>query len=425
MLENNMVHNNSDSYVKMSMADFQKVISETVKETFSIVTPFFGGLQHLDNYTKDSAMSEMEKDMAIIRRRVIIGYNDDGSPVYKHLQAKSFEDLNDRIVQTYIEYGRLNEFLNTNDNSESNKKMLFRDYAEKWMETYKLPKLKPRTYQTYIGYLNTHIYPVFGEQMLEDITIDNIQHFLNARKDVARKSLKNYLDLLSQILDSAVEDKIIAKNPAKSKKVSNPATKAKGREALSKTAIRQIMSELSKLENCREKVMLALLIYTGMRRGEVLGLMWEDIDFEERLIHIQRNVTHPGNPAVVGTPKTKNGVRDISFGENLESILLPNKKESGFIFGGEHPYSRKEFETLMKHIKKKIDLHGATPHVFRHSYLTIAGGENIDLKTLQAMAGHADSQTTSNTYMHVIPEKMKAAGQMMDKLLGDYAHTLH
>ena len=75
----------------------------------------------------------------------------------------------------------------------------------------------------------------------------------------------------------------------------------------------------------------------------------------------------------------------------------------------------------MKHMKAKIDLHGATPHVLRHTYLTTAAGENIDAKTLQGMAGHADHQITMNTYVHQKDENLAKAGQMMDALLGDYA----
>ena len=74
-------------------------------------------------------------------------------------------------------------------------------------------------------------------------------------------------------------------------------------------------------------------------------------------------------------------------------------------------------------IKRKVDLHGATPHVLRHTYLTTAAGENIDPKTLQSMAGHADHQVTMNVYVHPKKENVAKAGQMMDALLGSYAEA--
>lgn len=398
------------------MRDWQlkKMIQDTVHETMAHT--------NLDNLTADRAVSQGEDDMALIRRRIVIGYHDDGTEIIKRIQATNENDANDRTVQAYIESGRIWEFLDPHTVKEQQKKTQtqFKAYAQTWMETFKKPKLKPKTYQSYVGYLHTHLYPAFGDRFIEEISTQDVQRFMNERVHLARKSLKSYHDLLAQILDAAVEDKIIEENPAKSKRLSNPSTKEKERDAVPEQQYREIVQNLMKLENGKEKLMLALLLFTGMRRGEVLGLKWDDIDFKEKCIHIRRNVTHPGNPPVIGTPKTKSGIRDVYFGENLEAILLAMKSE-GFVFGGERPYSRKEYLTLDGRIKKKIDLHGATPHVFRHTYLTTAAGENIDPKTLQSMAGHADHQVTMNVYVHPKKENVAKAGQLMDELLGNYA----
>lgn len=404
----------NEKIIVMRDWQMQRLIHKTVVETLSRV--------NLDNSTADRAMSEGEDDMAMIRRRIVIGYNDDGTEIVKRIQAANENDANDRTVQVYIESGRIWEFLNPTPVAAPVQKTqtLFKPYTEEWMKTFKQPKLKPKTYQSYVGYLHTHLYPAFGERFIEDITIQDVQQFMNERAHLAKKSLKIYHDLLAQILDAAVEDKLIAENPAKSKRLANPSTKVTERKAIPEGQFRDLMKNLMKLDNGAEKLMLSLLLFTGMRRGEVLGLMWEDIDFEQKCIHIRRNVTHPGNPPVIGTPKTKSGVRDIYFGKNLETILLAMKGE-GFIFGGDTPLSRKEYITLANRISKKIDLHGATPHVLRHTYLTMAAGENIDPKTLQSMAGHADHQVTMNVYVHPKQENVAKAGQMMDTLLGNYA----
>ena len=91
---------------------------------------------------------------------------------------------------------------------------------------------------------------------------------MNDRADQAKKSLKSYRDLLSQILDAAVEDKLIDENPAKSKRIANPSTKEKERKALPEAQFKEIMKSVMKLENSAEKLWLALLIFTGMRKGE-------------------------------------------------------------------------------------------------------------------------------------------------------------
>lgn len=371
-----------EHYNVLTDVQMQAMIQSTVAQTVRQLT--------LDNLTADRAVSEGDDDMAIIRRRVIIGYHDDGTEIVKRIQAKDKNEANDKVVQAYIDSGRIWEFLDHASGKQKKKtQTCFKAYAEEWMKTFKKPKLKPKTFQSYVGYLHTHLYPAFGERFIEEITTQDVQQFMNERSHLARKSLKSYHDLLAQILDAAVEDKIIEENPAKSKRLANPSTKETVREAVPEEQFREIMKNLMKMDNGEEKLMLALLIFTGMRRGEVLGLRWDDIDFEQKCIHIRRNVTHPGNPPVIGTPKTRSGVRDVYFGENLEAILVAMKGE-GFVFGGEKPLSRKEYLTLDSRIRKKVDLHGATPHVLRHTYLTTAAGENIDPKTLQSMAGHAD-----------------------------------
>ena len=402
-----------EHYTVLTDAQLCFLIQETVAQTLR--------QQTLENLTADRAVSEGDDDMALIRRRVIIGYHDDGTEIVKRIQARDENEANDKVVQAYIDSGRIWEFLESDSRTQKKKtQTCFKTYAEAWMETFKKPKLKPKTFQSYVGYLHTHLYPAFGGRFIEEITTQDVQQFMNERAHLARKSLKSYHDLLAQILDAAVEDKIISENPAKSKRLANPSTKEKEREAVPEVQFKEITRNVMNLENSAEKLMLALLIFTGMRRGEALGLRWDDIDFKERCMHIRRNVTHPGNPPVIGTPKTRSGVRDVYFGENLEAILVVMKGE-GFVFGGEKPLSRKEYLTLDSRIRKKVDLHGATPHVLRHTYLTTAAGENIDPKTLQSMAGHADHQVTMNVYVHAKKENVARAGQMMDELLGNYA----
>ena len=83
-----------------------------------------------------------------------------------------------------------------------------------------------------------------------------------------------------------------------------------------------------------DKCLLVLLLFTGMRRGEALGLRWEDIDAEAKLIHVRRNVTHPGgNKPVIGSTKTKSGTRDIPLDPFVLEVLQPLQK-TGFIIGG-------------------------------------------------------------------------------------------
>jgi integrase len=137
-------------------------------------------------------------------------------------------------------------------------------------------------------------------------------------------------------------------------------------------------------------------MYTAMRRGEALGVRWEDIDGD--VIHIRRNITHPQqNAPVITTPKTAAGVRDIPLVQPLAEILAPILA-TGYIVGGEKPLSLSAYRAMWERINKTINMHGAAPHVLRHSYLTYAVGETTDYKTVQGLSSHADLNTLLNTY---------------------------
>ena len=97
--------------------------------------------------------------------------------------------------------------------------------------------------------------------------------------------------------------------------------------------------------------------------------------------------------------------------------LLAPMQDTGFIIGGKQPITLKHYTNTWNRIKKAVDLHGATAHVFRHSYLTYAAGESSDIKSIQSIAGHSDIRMTMNRYVHAQPEKLQAIGSKMHSLL--------
>lgn len=373
---------------------------------------------HLDNRTSSATgMSEGETDMAKHRQRVMISTNDDGTPVYQWVQGTSLNELNDRIVQVYVQSGRIWEFMQNPQGRQPQKtSVLLKDYVHKWLTTYKMHKLKPTSLATYEKWLNAHILPAFGERSITSITTDDIQQFLNDRKDMSSKSLTMMKNLMGEIFKDAVEDGLIEKDPTSSRRLIIPSDKVTEREALPLADFKDILGHLSDLP-AEERRLLALLMLTGMRRGEVLGLRWEDIDMENNFIHVRRNVTHPQtNQPHIGTPKTKSGTRDIPLDPMLLELLAP-MQSTGFIIGGEQPITLKHYTNTWNRIKKTVDLHGATAHVFRHSYLTYAAGESSDHKSLQKIAGHSDIRMTMNRYVHAQPEKVKAVSNKVHDLL--------
>ena len=166
-----------------------------------------------------------------------------------------------------------------------------------------------------------------------------------------------------------------------------------------------------------DRLLLALLIFTGMRRGEVIALRWEDIDWKKRLIAVKRAVTYKNNRPVIGKTKSEAGNRLIPLDEQLAAILQPYRQIHGFIIGdGTEPITETTFKRMWERIGKRIDLCGATPHVFRHTYITLAASSGMDVKTLQSIAGHSDIKMTLDRYAHERENNIISAGGLIGNI---------
>ena len=350
------------------------------------------------------------------RERVLIGRSSDGKPIYKWASGNTLDELHDAVVQIYVDNGLIGRFL-INGNISPEKRLTFKAYTETWMKTYKSVSLKQTTLDGYRTMLRAHFYPAFGSRVFCQLTTKDLQDFLNARSDLSRKYLSDMVKFFGMIVRDAIEDGVVERDITASRKLTIPSTKKTVREALPLAEFLDIVDQLPKLST-RDSRFMALLLYTGLRRGEVLGLRWEDVDKFRGVIHISRNVTYHSSTALVGTPKTENGYRDVPLVPHLAAILDPIET-NGYIIASpkkpSEPLCHSTYVRTWKRINDMIDLHGATPHTFRHTYLTILAGLNIDVKTLQAIAGHADIQITMNRYVHKRIEGLTEAGSLFER----------
>lgn len=288
---------------------------------------------------------------------------------------------------------------------------LFKECAWRWLRVYKLPKVKPNTAYNYRHDMENHVLPAFGDKRIDEITPSDIQGFLNSKRNKAKSTVHHIWLILHGTFSTALWDGYIDRDPTEdAKRYSMSRTKVT-REALSAEHIADIISHLDELSG-NDKVLLAVLIFTGMRRSEALGLRWEDIDFKRNLIHVQRAVTFKFNQPVVGTTKSNAGVRMVPLDAKLKAILEPLRQLRGYVIGQDEPLTETAYKRTWERIGKKIDLHGATAHVFRHTYITMAAS-HVDIKTLQTIAGHSDISTTMNRYAHGREDKIIAAGEAL------------
>lgn len=368
---------------------------------------------------------EGEDFMAHQNTRVLVSLKGE-KPKYVKLQAASLDELNDKIVSTYVKSGRIWEFVKHSEAAEPaqqqqhGKAPLLKDYLNEWLYVFKAKKLKPTSIKFYATMAKDHIIPGLGDKRLDEITVTDIQAFLDERAYLSKKYLTEMKVFLSSLYKDAMEDKLVDNNPATSRKLSIPSEKVKVVHALQLEDFQDIAANLYRLD-VRQRTLLGLMMYTGMRRGEVLGLRWEDIDWEKKTINVTRNVTLAQNTPIITTTKSENGIRTIPITSALETILKENSEQVGFVVSAkadkESPLSHTMYNRMWQSISKKIDLHGASAHVFRHTFLTLIASTGADPKTIQALAGHGDIQITMNRYVDPSKQNLLKATETLESLL--------
>ena len=261
--------------------------------------------------------------MGFEQRRVIVGYQDNGLPIYKMLSAKNQDEMNVKIVQSFIDSGRIYELLPSSQYVPSaSNNILLKEYAKQWLQRKR--KLKETTRTFYEKHLENYIIPTLGDKFIQNITPVDVQAMLDKHKRLSAKTLKEMKGVLSQVFHYAISDELVSKNPCSNLDVEIPSTKCTIRQALPIEHYHDIISHLLMLAPS-DRRFLALCLFTAMRRGEVLGLRWDDI--YDGMIHVKRNVTHPQrNMPEITTPKTKAGIRSIPIIEPLKAALMPLQK---------------------------------------------------------------------------------------------------
>ena len=301
----------------------------------------------------------------------------------------------------------LSAYLPEMKNTSTNKQT-FQEYAEYWYNTYHKPKVKPNTAGNTRTYLNKYIYPYIGEITLDKISFKNIQEIFTSMNDKAASTASTVRITLHAVFANALEDGLVQKNIIDSDRYVLPTRKDK-RNALSRREFNDIAANIRRIPQ-DDRLLIALAIYTGMRRGEILALQWDHIDFKNKLIYVDSSVTFINNRPVITTTKSKAGIRQIPLDKNLIEILKDDALRKGYVVKNlkdpSIPLTETGFQRMFERAQKAIDLHGATMHVFRHTYATLMK-PRCDIKTLQRVMGHSDISVTMDTYVDAIDEDIQ------------------
>ena len=220
------------------------------------------------------------------------------------------------------------------------KSLRFSEFTEKWKRYYDLKELTPTTYKRYCRMLETRILPYFGHFYINKIRPTDIMKFYDllekdtqlvrkkgnngskTRKPLSGKTILEHHRLLRAMLHKAVYWQLIVANPAE--RVQAPKARKPKRRSYDDEQTKILLEnlELLSIEDTKYKVAIILTIFTGVRLGELMGLEWQDVDFKNRIISINRSSQYLSDMGVfTKTPKTESSIREIAIPEFIISLL--------------------------------------------------------------------------------------------------------
>ena len=390
-------------------------------------------------------MADRKVDTGIIERNgsyrftVACGMDTNGKQIRKTRTWKPAEAMTEKKAdklakEKYIEFKN-----QCKDLSDFNDCMRFADLCEDYMNVFAKNQLKPITAYTYKGQIDNHFIEYFGNMKLKDITTSKISKFFNTHtitlKDGTTKPLthstsKKLYTILQSVFTYAVHQGYIKETPCKN--VILPAedtTVDKNRKFMTESEISQFLDMLDKCKYDDFRIMMKFLLYTGVRSGEMLGLQWQDIDFENNVIHIVHTLSDVGGNHFLTTPKTKKSKRYIAMSDTVKALLKEQRKhqlelqlavkdfphpEMVFTSANGNYKDRSGLNTSLRRFLKGSNLEFLTLHCLRHSNATLLLNAGVDIKVVSEHLGHSDIGVTADIYADVLDATRRKTADILD-----------
>ena len=353
-----------------------------------------------------------------------------GKAIYKNVLGRTKTETAEKLKAAIGASMEVDDTKKPDDTKREN--YTVSEWPEVWLEDWARMSLRPSTYQTYKGFMNNHIGPRIGKTPLEKLTslelqklykklltsgrIDRVESKHQA-KGLSPKTVRNIHQIIASAMKLAKEQKIIATDPTEG--CALPKLEHKEMKTL---PIEQLTSFLWEAKDSGVFEMYYVELATGLRRGELLGLKWEDIDFEHGNLRVKRQVARINGEVVEAPLKTKNAYRTLPLAEDTIQVLKQQRNKTGsspWVFPSptSGPISPDSVLHMLHRVLKRAGLPKVRFHDLRHTFATLAIQNGVDIKTVSGMLGHFSAGFTLDTYAHVTTAAQKEAARTMEKVL--------
>lgn len=346
-----------------------------------------------------------------------------GKQVFKSVLGKTQAEVKEKLKKALVESGQI-------DFTKSGKYTVG-TWMDEWFENVAKIKVRPSSHQTYKGYIDNHIKPNIGDIPLEKLTTMDLQKLYrklltrgrverigaeNQPSGLSAKTVRNINQVISSAMDLAVAQKIITTNPTNACEL----PKVEHRE-MQTIPEEQLQAFLNEARATGVYEMYYIELATGLRRGELLGLKWQDIDWKNGVIKVKRQIARVDGKIVEAPLKTKNSYRTVTISPQAIEVLREQKRKTNdqYVFpspnGG--PISPDSVNNMLKRVLERAGIPKVRFHDLRHTFATIALQNGVDIKTVSGMLGHFSAGFTLDTYAHVTTSAQKEAAQTMGMVL--------
>ena len=307
------------------------------------------------------------------------------------------------------------------------------DFIVQWLDTYAANQVRPRTLESYKQRAK-HLIVGLGHIPLSELRPGHIQAYYASKSDsLSGGTLVKHHNLIREALSHAVKWGLLARNVAEA--VDAPRPSRREMQALTSEKVHYLLG------SCRDTAwhpMIHTLIWTGLRRSELLGLRWKDVDIDLASLHIVQGL-HQLNDGkfIIQEPKTAKGRRAVALAptscillrahrerQEADAELLGKPLNSDTLVFGHLDGTPRAPATLthaFSKLARRIGLFGVRLHDLRHTHASLLLQQGVHPKIVSERLGHANIQITLDTYSHLLPGMQEAAADAFDKAL---AHPL-
>ncbi len=354
----------------------------------------------------------------------LVGYNSSGTPIRKYVSSKTRNEVVQKLkkLRQQIDDGQ------SNPNSTLKVSELF----ARWGEDVLRHQVAPSAADNYMSVASLHILPTLGSKKLPELTVADVDRLLSVKTDLgySTSTVRRIRPVLSQCLDQGVRWGAVTRNVARLSR-SPKTVRTEGRSLTPEQAKRFIEG----LRGHRNELLYSLMLVTGIRRGEALGLMWSDFDAPSGVIRIRRQLKRENGLLVTSDTKTQRSRRSINVPPQIVAALLSHLEiqqlegraadsspvGGGFIFTSTvgTPIDPRNLNRDFKRVCASAGLGNWHPHELRHSAASLMLAQGINIQVVSQVLGHASIRMTADVYGHIMdPDRAEAAKVMGEMLWG-------